>query len=239
MFHFKTGTGQPVFLIDDDKEIAQLKEAFAEVPAVYIADGHHRAASAVKVSERKRKANPGYSGEEEFNYFLSVLFPDEELFIMDYNRIVKDLNGMTQEDFLSRMKEHFRVSPCTKEERRPKEKGMFGMYLGGQWYQCQIHEKDKSSDRWKTWMSSSCRRRCLRRSLGSQSQRQMRVFPLPAESAGWIIWKRKWMADGQWHSQCIRPRSRSCSRLRTPENLCRQNPPGLNRNFTVVCSYMN
>ena len=72
----------------------------------------------MKVSERKRKANPGYSGEEEFNYFLSVLFPDEELFIMDYNRIVKDLNGMTQEDFLSRMKEHFRVSPCTKEERR-------------------------------------------------------------------------------------------------------------------------
>ena len=127
-------------------QIAQLKEAFAEVPAVYIADGHHRAASAVKVSERKRKANPGYSGEEEFNYFLSVLFPDEELFIMDYNRIVKDLNGMTQEDFLSRMKEHFRVSPCTKEERRPKEKGMFGMYLGGQWYQCRIHEKDKSSD---------------------------------------------------------------------------------------------
>lgn len=145
-FISREGIGQRVFLIDDDKEIAQLKEAFAEVPAVYIADGHHRAASAVKVSERKRKANPDYSGEEEFNYFLSVLFPDEELFIMDYNRIVKDLNGMTREEFLSRMKEHFRVSPCTKEERRPKEKGMFGMYLGGQWYQCRIHEKDKSSD---------------------------------------------------------------------------------------------
>ena len=138
---------------------------------------------------------------------------------MDYNRIVKDLNGMTREEFLSRMKEHFRVSPCTKKksaDRRKREclaciSADSGISAGSM-------KKDKSSDPVENLDVFILQEKVLRRSLGSQSQRQMRVFPLPAESAGWIIWKRKWMADGQWHSQCIRPRSRSCSRLRTPEN---------------------
>lgn len=140
------GIRQRVFVIDDDGEIKKIQEAFALIPAVYIADGHHRAASAVKVSRQRREAHPGYTGEEEYNYFLSVLFPDEELFIMDYNRIVKDLNGMTVQEFLKRMEEHFKVSKCDRTECRPKEKGTFGMYLDGTWYQCQVRERDRSND---------------------------------------------------------------------------------------------
>ena len=140
------GIRQRVFVIDDDGQIAEIKRAFDSIHAIYIADGHHRAASAVKVSEMRRNEHPGYTGKEEYNYFLSVLFPDEDLLIMDYNRIVKDLNGMTAQEFLSRMEEHFLVSRCERKERRPKEKGIFGMYLDGVWYQCRIRAEDKSSD---------------------------------------------------------------------------------------------
>ena len=125
--------------------------------SVYIADGHHRAASAVKVGFKRREEHPGYTGEEEFNYFLSVLFPDEELMIMDYNRVVKDLNGMTEDEFLSKMKELFEVEllenkkagaldSAEEKEVRPAQKGSFSMYLAGNWYACKMKAKDVPND---------------------------------------------------------------------------------------------
>ena len=115
---------------EENKNLIQL---FAQVPNLYIADGHHRAASAVKVGQKRRKEHPGYDGSEEFNYFLSVIFPGDELLILDYNRVVKDLNGLSQEEFLHRIGEHFTVE-ASDSAVAPEKKGTFGMYLKGQWY---------------------------------------------------------------------------------------------------------
>lgn len=119
--------------ISDGDAIQHIQEAFAHMDAVYIADGHHRAASAVRVGLKRRKAHPDYTGEEEFNYFLSVLFPDDELMIMDYNRVVRDLNGLSVEQFLRRTKEIFSVEKL-EGRKRPKKKGEIAMLLAEQWY---------------------------------------------------------------------------------------------------------
>ena len=116
-----------------------------DITLVYIADGHHRAASAVKVGLKRRQENPGYTGNEEFNYFLSVLFPDEELMILPYNRVVKDLNGYTQEEFLNKIKEKFDIAESDKQVS-PDKKGTFGMYLGGKWYKLTAHKDIMSDD---------------------------------------------------------------------------------------------
>lgn len=145
-FVSEDGIRHRVFVISDDADIAKIRQAFDTIGEIYIADGHHRAASAVKVGLKRRKEHPGYTGEEEFNYFLSVLFPDEELMIMDYNRVVKDLNGLSCEAFLQKVQELFEVKAVTKEERSPKKKGDFSMYLDGQWYLCTIKEADRSDD---------------------------------------------------------------------------------------------
>ncbi|MDE6851228.1 MAG: DUF1015 family protein, partial [Lachnospiraceae bacterium] len=106
---------------------------------IYIADGHHRAASAVKVGLKRREEHPGYDGTEEFNYFLSVLFPDEQLMIMDYNRSVQDLNGLTVDEFLQRIEPHFSITPLDGAEH-PQAKGEITMYLEGQWYRLKASE---------------------------------------------------------------------------------------------------
>lgn len=126
------------WIVDDEREISLLQQAFDKIGRIYIADGHHRAASAVKVGCMRREANPGYTGEEEFNYFLCVLFPDSELKIMDYNRYVKDLNGMTAPEFLEKLAPLMRVEK-TGEFVRPKAKGDVAMYLDGAWYALSIH----------------------------------------------------------------------------------------------------
>jgi len=133
-FVSEDGVGHRVWVIRERDRIDNIRAQFAGIPAVYIADGHHRCASAVKVGLMRREENPGFSGEEEFNYFLSVLFPEEELHIMDYNRVVRDLNGYTIEDFLSRISESFLVDRVGKLPYRPDRKGKFGMYLEGVWY---------------------------------------------------------------------------------------------------------
>ena len=104
------GIRHRVWVIEKEEDIEKISQAFSGISRIYIADGHHRAASAVKVGLKRRAKHPDYTGEEEFNYFLSVLFPDEGLYIMDYNRVVKDLNGMTEEEFLGKMQEIFEVS---------------------------------------------------------------------------------------------------------------------------------
>lgn len=123
-----------VWRIDADADIAAIAAAFAEIGSIYIADGHHRTASAVKVGLKRRAAHPDYNGGEEFNYFLSVLFPHDQLMIMDYNRVVKDLNGWDKTDFLQQVARFFDIEEMGKDPYKPQAKAEIGMYLDGQWY---------------------------------------------------------------------------------------------------------
>lgn len=134
-FASEDGIGHTVWVIDDPAVIDQLTAAFAGVENLYIADGHHRSASAVRVGQMRRAAKPDYDGSEEFNYFLSVIFPDSQLYIMDYNRIVKDLNGNTKETFLEKIAEKFTVTDFAGDGAlKPEKKHTYGMYLDGKWY---------------------------------------------------------------------------------------------------------
>lgn len=141
-FVSEDGIRHRVWVISEEGQIQTVEDAFAAIGEIYIADGHHRAASAVKVGQKRRREHPDYTGEEEFNYFLSVLFPDEELMIMDYNRVVKDLNGMSEETFLQKMSQLFEVGIAKDQPARPQRKGEFSMYLAGKWYLCTIPEKE-------------------------------------------------------------------------------------------------
>lgn len=145
-FVSEDGIGHRVWVIEDSEDVAMIEKAFAAIPAIYIADGHHRCASAVKVGLKRRQQHPGYTGNEEFNYFLSVIFPDDELRILDYNRVVKDLNSMNKATFLSKMKEHFKVEKKGAEPYKPVEKGTFGMYLEEEWYCLTAKEELRSED---------------------------------------------------------------------------------------------
>lgn len=145
-FVSEDGIGHRVWVIDNDSDVVMIEEAFGKIPAIYIADGHHRCASAVKVGLKRREQYPDYTGEEEFNYFLSVIFPDEELRILDYNRVVKDLNGMDAATFLTRIEEYFAVEKKGQSPYRPMEKGTFGMYLENEWYGLSAKEEIKSED---------------------------------------------------------------------------------------------
>jgi uncharacterized protein (DUF1015 family) len=130
-----------VWTIDDEDIITRIGEIFNQIDYLYIADGHHRSASSVKVGLKRREENPDYTGDEEFNYFLSVMFPDEDLFIMDYNRVVKDLNGLTEQEFIDKVKEKFNVEEYNGQgQYKPLEKHTFGMYLDGKWYKLTAKE---------------------------------------------------------------------------------------------------
>lgn len=128
---------------------AGLVAAFAKVPCAYIADGHHRAASAVKVGLARRKANPGYDGTEEFNYFMSVLFPASQLSILAYNRVVRDLNGLTKDEFLNALAGEngpFEIIHKQESQLEPIDKGAVGMYLDREWYGLGVKPEFESSD---------------------------------------------------------------------------------------------
>ena len=128
------GFGHHFWVIDDDATIARITELFAELPAFYIADGHHRSAAAALVGDEKRRNNPNHRGDEEYNYFLAVCFPDNQLNIIDYNRVVKDLNGLTEEQFLAAIAENFIVEEKGTEIYTPAKLHNFSLYLGGKWY---------------------------------------------------------------------------------------------------------
>lgn len=140
------GVGHRIWKIDEEETVKQFKEALNTLSSVYIADGHHRCASAVKVGLKRRELNPEFTGQEEFNYFLSVLFPDEELMIMDYNRVVKDLNGYTIEEFLEKVDASFEVTKLGACPVKPAMKGQFGMYLDKEWYVLTAKEHICSED---------------------------------------------------------------------------------------------
>ena len=132
---------QTVWVISNPDTIAQLEKEFGDTESLYIADGHHRSASAVRIGRKRRAQNPDYTGDEEFNYFLCVLFPDEQLYCMDYNRVVADLNGLSKDEFLAKVSEKFDVQkldkPLGNDEQGKtdvQQKHTFGMYLEGQWY---------------------------------------------------------------------------------------------------------
>lgn len=134
-FVSEDGIGHTVWVIDENSVIEGLIAEFAKVDYLYIADGHHRAASAVKVGIKRREEHPNYDGSEEFNYFLSVLFPDNQLYIMDYNRVVADLNGNSVEEFMNKISEKFDVKPFDGEgQYKPAERNTFGMFLENKWY---------------------------------------------------------------------------------------------------------
>lgn len=140
------GITHRAWCISDTNTIEKLAALFAQVPCTYIADGHHRCASAVKVGLMRREQNPDYTGDEEYNRFLSVLFPDDQLAILPYNRVVKDLKGASKEEFLSSIeKAGFKVA-SQDAPVSPSAKGTFGMYLDGQWYLLTADDSLKSED---------------------------------------------------------------------------------------------
>ena len=133
-FVAEDGIRHRVFVISDPEDIKTIRNAFAQIGEIYIADGHHRAVSAVKVGLKRRQENPDYTGEEAFNYFLSVVFPYDQLTILAYNRVVRDLNGQSVEDVLEKIKENFDMTIVPGFPAKPVEKHCFGMYLDGFWY---------------------------------------------------------------------------------------------------------
>ena len=128
------GFGHQFWIINDKADIARITELFAQMPALYIADGHHRSAAAALVGAEKAKQNPNHRGDEEYNYFMAVCFPDDQLTIIDYNRVVKDLNGLTDEEFLAKLNVHFEVEKKGTEIYKPQALHNFSMYLSGNWY---------------------------------------------------------------------------------------------------------
>ncbi len=122
------------WLVKDAADIAIITETFAKIPYLYIADGHHRSAAAALVGAEKAKNNPNHKGDEEYNYFMAVCFPASQLTILDYNRVVKDLNGMSEEEFLTALSENFTVTCQGTEPYRAKHLHQFSLYLGGKWY---------------------------------------------------------------------------------------------------------
>jgi len=132
-FISEDGNGHVVWVIDDEETINKLSSLFGDVKYLYIADGHHRTASAAAVGIKRRKENPGYTGEEGFNYFLTIAYPDSELEVLDYNRTVKDLNGLSKEEYLKKVEESFIVTK-SNEPVKPKERHTFGMYIDKQWF---------------------------------------------------------------------------------------------------------
>lgn len=128
------GFGHTFWAITDDAVNARITEIFKNVPAMYVADGHHRTAAAARVGAEKRAQNPNHTGDEEYNFFLAVIFPESQLHVIDYNRVVRDLNGLTPDEFLAKLSESFDVTDMGTEIYKPTKLHNFGMYLNGHWY---------------------------------------------------------------------------------------------------------
>jgi len=133
-FIAEDGIGHTLWVAGEE-ETTKLENAFKEIPYLYVADGHHRSAAASRVREIKKAANANHTGEEQYNYFLTVIFPDNQMQILDYNRVVKDLNSLTEEEFKKQVSIRFNMAPT--DAPKPQEKGAYGMYLGGKWYRLQ------------------------------------------------------------------------------------------------------
>ena len=144
-FTAEDGIKHRAWVIDNDETANKLIELFKAVPNLYIADGHHRNASAAKVGLKRRAEHPDYTGDEEFNYYLAVIFPSDQLKIMDYNRVVKDLNGMTSEEFMNELAEKFDIHEADGRAK-PEKQYDFGMYLDKKWYMLTAKENLRVND---------------------------------------------------------------------------------------------
>ena len=133
-FVAEDGFGHHFWVIDNDEDIAEITRIFSTIPAFYVADGHHRTAAAALVGQERAKANPNHNGTEEYNFFMAVVFPESHLKIIDYNRVVKDLNGLTPEQFLEKLSADFKVEEKGTEIYKPCGLHNFSMYMGGKWY---------------------------------------------------------------------------------------------------------
>ena len=140
------GISHRAWKISNTADVTEIRESFEKLDSIYIADGHHRAASAVKVGLKRRAENPGYTGDEEFNFFLSVLFPDDQLMIMDYNRVVTDLNGLTEAEFIGKIATDFDVEKVGTEAYKPAKAREVGMFLDGDWYKLTVKDSIVSND---------------------------------------------------------------------------------------------
>ena len=147
-YDFDSGDGvvHQFWVIDDPDVIRSVTEAFAKIPATYVADGHHRTAAAARVGLEKRQQNPNHTGDEEYNFFLAVHFPHDQLTIIDYNRVVRDLNGHTPEEVLALLEKSFEVEKIGKEAYKPDRLHRFGMYLDGSWYALTAREGTYKDD---------------------------------------------------------------------------------------------
>lgn len=144
-FTAEDGIIHRAWIIDNEETINRLVKLFKDVPNLYIADGHHRNASAAKVGLKRRNENPNYTGDEEFNYYLAVIFPSDQLKILDYNRVVKDLNGLSEEEFIKKLSEKFDIVE-TEGRAKPNKAYDFGMYMDGKWYMLTAKDEIKSKD---------------------------------------------------------------------------------------------
>lgn len=133
-FTANDGVGHHFWVISEKEINDKIQNLFADMPALYVADGHHRTAAAALVGKEKREQHPNYTGDEEFNYFMAVVFPDNQLKIIDYNRVVKDLNGLSKDEFLQKLSEFFDIENKGTEEFKPNKLHNFSMYLGENWY---------------------------------------------------------------------------------------------------------
>jgi len=131
------GIGHTLWIVSDENEINQFVESFSQVPTLYIADGHHRSAAASRVRDIRRADNPNHTGDETYNHFLAVIFPDNQLYVMDYNRALKDLNGLTASELVEKIESKFdveKLNTVDPQDAKPKQRGEFAMYLEGDWY---------------------------------------------------------------------------------------------------------
>ncbi|HMT29332.1 MAG TPA: DUF1015 family protein, partial [Bacteroidia bacterium] len=133
-FTAEDGIGHAFWVVKDDSIINSIISEFSKIKSTYVADGHHRTAAAALVGKERKESNPNHTGKEEYNFFLAVHFPDDQLAIMDYNRVVKDLNGFSDQDFINALSENFSIEDKGTNTFRPLNLHNFGMYLGGKWY---------------------------------------------------------------------------------------------------------
>ena len=220
---------------------AGLVAAFAKVPCAYIADGHHRAASAVKVGLARREANPGYDGTEEFNYFMSVLFPASQLSILAYNRVVRDLNGLTKDEFLDALAGEngpFEIIHKQESQLEPIDKGAVGMYLDREWYGLGVKPEFESSDPVEGLDVSILQEKVLAPILGIGDPRTDGRIEFVGGIRGLRELERKVNridARGDGLAVAFAMFPTSCSMWPTPVALCRRSRHGLSRSFAAVC----
>ncbi|HZJ73687.1 MAG TPA: DUF1015 family protein [Perlabentimonas sp.] len=145
-FVAEDGFGHHLWTVEDDAVINRITEIFAQQPAFYVADGHHRTAAAARVGQEQKEKNPNHNGTEEYNYFLSVIFPDNQLHIIDYNRVVEDLNGLTPAQLIEKLQKNFEVEEKGEEIYKPDTLHNFSMYLEGKWYSLTAKEGSYNDD---------------------------------------------------------------------------------------------